>query len=149
MSTKIQTEETITLLCVVNRLNITHVNNIKKYLLPLSTQHELHIILDLRYVQFMDCGTINCIISMNRIAALHHTTLTLSNLTSNIQLIADVLQLSKIMNIETHISHHTASLLPQDLAEETTEPYYCRLFRYIYHDYTPHLANLLFTDTIH
>ncbi len=149
MSTKIQTEETITLLCVVNRLNITHVNNIKKHLLPLSMQRELHIILDLRYVQFMDCSAINCIISINRIAELHHTLLTLSNLTGNIRLMADILHLSKIMNIETHTNHNATHPILQDLTKETTESHYGHLFRYICHDYTPHLANLLFTETIH
>ncbi len=142
MSIKIQTEKTIVLLCVVKRLNIIHVNNIKKYLLPLSMQHKLHIILDLRYVQFMDCSTINCLISMNRIAGLHHTHLTLSNLTKNIQLIADVLQLSRIMNIETRINHHAACSDLRDLTDETTEPHDGPLFRYIYHDHISPLVNL-------
>lgn len=103
MTTNFESVQEIVLICTAQRLNIAQADNIHKYLYPLITRSHTKIIIDLRHVLFMDCNAVSCIISLNRIAQLHHSTIILCNLTEHVELLAGVLKLSRIINIERSI----------------------------------------------
>lgn len=106
MKMKKQERKTIVVVCVINRLRVAQAPILQKSLFPLITQSGINIILDLRNVHFMDCCTVSCIISMCRIAKAHHSTLTLSNLTGSVRLLADILKLSDVIDIDKREKHN-------------------------------------------
>lgn len=112
MTTLIQPTQTIILLYTAKRLNIAEVDNIRKSLLPWITLPNKRIIIDLQQVCFMDCCAVSCIIMMDRIAQTHHSVLTLCNLMGSVQLLADTLKLSAIINIEKNMNPPTRSRTP-------------------------------------
>lgn len=90
----------IILLCMAPRLNIAQVDNIRKSLFPLITQPNKQIIMDLRRVTSMDCSAVGCIVSLDRIARLHHSSIVLCNLTQHVKLLANILKLADIIYID-------------------------------------------------
>lgn len=100
MKMKNQDRKTIVVVCVISRLRVAQAPILQKSLFPLITQSGINIILDLRNVHFMDCCTVSCIISMCRIAQAHHSTITLCNLMGSVRLLADILKLSDIIDID-------------------------------------------------
>lgn len=91
--------QTVVILCVEERLNLAQVMNMQKHFFPLVHQTNKNIILDLRYVQFIDCSAIGCIISLSKVARTNNSTLSLCNLSYNVQLLADIMKLSEIIPI--------------------------------------------------
>lgn len=98
----------IILLCLAPRLNIAQIDNIRKLLFPLITQPNKQIIMDLRRVDFMDCSAVGCIVSLDRIAHLHHSSIVLCNLTPHVKLLADILKLAHILAIDKPIGQKTS-----------------------------------------
>lgn len=103
MTTNTESAQEIVLICTAQRLNLAQVDNIHKYLYPLITQPHKKIIIDLRRVLFMDCSAVSCIISLNRIAQLHHSSIILCNLTEHVERLAGILKLSQTIDIERSI----------------------------------------------
>lgn len=106
MKIKNQERKTIVVVCVINRLRVAQAPILQKSLFPLITQSGINIILDLRNVHFIDCCTVSCIITMCRIAQAHHSTITLCNLRGNVKILADILKLSDIIDIDKTNQHN-------------------------------------------
>lgn len=102
MQTYNSCKHTVILSCSLNRLNMSQVNNIQKKLLPLITQGHLQVILDLKNVHHVDCCAVSCFIILSRIANLNHSIFILRNLRGNVKLLANVLKLSQVINIDYH-----------------------------------------------
>ncbi len=99
MGTKTQSKQTLVLLIPVRRLNLARITDMQNRLHSLAIQSDQEIILDLRHVLWMDCSAVGCLVAMNRIAQANRSRLVLTNLTENVQLLADTLNLSKIIDI--------------------------------------------------
>jgi len=109
MKRKNPSEQTIILLYKTKRLNVAHTTRMQASLFPFITQPHKKIILDLRHVHFMDCHAAGSIISLHQVARKNHSSLILSNLAGNVQLLINTLKLSEILNIENQFNHNTYS----------------------------------------
>ena len=105
MGTKTQSKQTLVLLIPVRRLNLARITDMQNRLHSLAIQPDQEIILDLRHVLWMDCSAVGCLISMNQLALTNRSRLVLTNLTGNVQLLADTLNLSEIINIVNTEKH--------------------------------------------
>lgn len=99
MRTETQHKQTLVLSFPDRRLNLARITELQTRLHPLVTQPDQEIILDLRHILWIDCSAVGCLVSMNQLALANRSRLILTNLTKNVQLLADTLNLSEIINI--------------------------------------------------
>ncbi|MDE7374632.1 MAG: STAS domain-containing protein [Odoribacter sp.] len=99
MRTNTRHKQTLVLSFPERRLNLARITELQNRLHPLVTQPDQEIILDLRHVLWIDCSAVGCLVSMNQLALANRSRLVLTNLTGNVQLLADTLNLSEIINI--------------------------------------------------
>ena len=105
MRTKAQHRQTLVLSFPDHRLNLARITELQTRLHPLVTRSNQEIILDLRHILWIDCSAVGCLISMNQLALTNRSRLVLTNLTGNVQLLADTLNLSEIINIVNTEKH--------------------------------------------
>lgn len=117
MNTNRMSGKTIVLLCVKERLNLAQVPNLQNYFLPLINQSNHNIILDLQYVRFMDCHALGYIVSLSQIARKNNNNLILCNLTENIRLLVEIMELSQIIDIDKKNRHNTRVNIPEKAIE--------------------------------
>lgn len=113
MNTNRMSGKTIVLLCVKERLNLAQVPNLQNYFLPLMNQSNHNIIFDLQFVRYMDCHALGYIVSLNQIARKNNNKLILCNLTENVRLLAEIMKLSQIIEIDNTKRHNTGFNLPE------------------------------------
>lgn len=99
MRTKVLHQQTLVLSFPNRRLNLARITELQTRLHALVTQPDQEIILDLRHILWIDCSAVGCLVSMNQLALANRSRLILTNLTGNVQLLADTLKLSEIINI--------------------------------------------------
>lgn len=99
MRTETQHKQTLVLSFPDHRLNLARITELQTRLHPLVSLPDQEIILDLRHILWMDCSAVGCLVSMNQLALANRSRLILTNLTRNVQLLADTLNLSEIINI--------------------------------------------------
>lgn len=92
-------KKVIVIYCIEKRLNINRIENLKKCLMPFVEQSDIHLILDLSQVCFMDCAMIGFLFTLNQQLRKRNSLLSLAHPNKFVVLLMDALQIEKFIHI--------------------------------------------------
>ena len=99
MTSEKLSKKVIVVYCLEERLNINQINCLKKCLLPFTEQSEIHLILDVSRVCFMDCAMVGFLLTLHRKLQQKGSLLSLANLNRFVELLIDTLKLERFIHI--------------------------------------------------
>ena len=99
MMSEKRSKKVIIVYCLEDRLNISRINCLKKCLLPFTEPSEIHLILDLSRVCFMDCAVVGFLLSLNQQLRNKGSLLSLANLNRFVELLIDTLKIERFIPI--------------------------------------------------
>ena len=92
-------KKVIVIYCLEERLNINRIAHLKKCVIPFTEQSDIHLILDLSRVCFMDCAMIRFLFTLNQLLRKRNSSLSIAHPNRFVELLIDTLKIEKFIPI--------------------------------------------------
>lgn len=92
-------KKVIVIYCLEERLNINRIAHLKKCVIPFTEQSDIHLILDLSRVCFMDCAMIRFLFTLDQLLRKRNSLLSIAHPNRFVELLMDTLKIEKFIHI--------------------------------------------------
>ena len=92
-------KKVIVIYCLEERLNINRIAHLKQCVIPFTERSDIHLILDLSRVCFMDCAMIRFLFTLNQLLRKRNSSLSIAHPNRFVELLIDTLKIEKFIPI--------------------------------------------------